>query len=120
MTLSILDKMRIDNSRVNFRRPEDPHGVIATVSQEESRAVAPHYNGFTYEQAYKTELRATTMWYANEAQFNMRYDIARKELLHYIYGPVISRLNDLRARAYDRDYREVLRVVDELEKELVE
>ena len=117
--MNILDRMKVENHRVTFRRPEDPHGVISNVSMTAARDVSPHYNGFTYEQAYKTEFRATTMWYANDTQYSMRYDIARKELLHYIYGPVIHRINEIRARAMDRDYREVLRVVDELEKELV-
>lgn len=118
--MSILDKMHVDNQRVNFRRPEDPHGVEGKLIQKEEHLVAPNYNGFTYEQAYRTELKVSTIWYANDEQFNMRYDVARKEMLHYLYGPVINRINEIRARALDRDYREVLRVVDELQKELLD
>lgn len=117
--MSILDKMHVENQRLTYRRQEDPHGVESKFSIHSDPVVAPIYNGFTYETAYRTEFKATTMWYANDAQYSMRYDIARKELLHYIYGPVIHRINEIRARAFDRDYREVLRVVDELEKELV-
>lgn len=118
--MNILDKMHVENQRLTYRRPEDPHGVEGKLIQSSEVAVAPQYNGYTFEQAYRTELKFSTMWYANDAQFSTRYDVAKKEILHYIYGPIIQRLNEIRARAYDRDYREVLRVVDELQKELLD
>lgn len=116
--MSILDRMGVENRQLPYRRPEDPHGAEISCTIEEG-TLTPNYNGFTYEKAWKTELKVTTVWYANDAQFSGRFDIARKEILHQVYGPVLHRLNELRARAYDRDCREVLRVVDEIEKELV-
>jgi hypothetical protein len=116
--MSILDRMEVENRQLQFKREEDPHGARTSFSVTEGPNTN-FYNGFTYEKSWKTELKVTTMWYANDAQFNLRYDIARKEILHQVYGPVLHRLNELRARAYDRDYLEVLRVVDEIEKELV-
>lgn len=116
--MSILDKMKVETMRRNLRRPEDPYGVEGNLTQVKINDAK--YNGFTYEQGFITSFTAKTMWYANDAQFRSREDLARKELLYYMYGPVINRLNEIRARAYDRDYREVLRVVDEIHKELLE
>jgi hypothetical protein len=80
----------------------------------------PEFNGFTYENAFRTEVRFTTVWYANQAQFHGREQLARKELLHFMYGPVLKNLVRLRARVADRDWHAVMQVVDDIEKELVE
>ena len=116
--MSILERMQVEDHLMPFKREEDPYGARVSYTLEEGPNTS-FYNGFTYEKSWKTEIRVATMWYANDAQFSMRRDLARKEILHYMYGPVLHRLSELRARAYDRDYLEVLRVVDEIEQELV-
>lgn len=115
--MSILDKITTENLR--YRRPEEPHPVRLNLSSKVETA-DPRYNGFTYETAYKTELNVATVWYANEAQFGGRASLARKELLHFLYGNVLNKLDYIRARCYDRDYARILEAVDELQKELVD
>ncbi len=117
--MSILDKVGIRNDALPFKRPEDPHGVEIQMATQQTHT-DPYHNGYTYETAFLTEVRIKTQWYANQAQFNDRYAIARKEMLYFMYGPVLDKLNAIMARAYDRDYREVIRLVDEIQKELVE
>lgn len=117
--MSILDsKLGIETRPTYIRRLEDPSPVGITLTE---RPVGEErYNGYTYEQGYETRATIATRWYANQAQYSDRLRLARKEMLYFMYGPIIHRFNELRARACDRDYREVLRIVDELERELVE
>lgn len=117
--MSILTKhLGVETTATRFRREMDPHPVEIVLT--ERPLGEEQYNGYTYEQGYETRAVIATRWYANSAQYSGRHAIARKELLYFIYGPVIDRLNEIRARACDRDYREVLRVVDEIQKELIE
>jgi hypothetical protein len=110
--------MHVTSERAPYRRQEDPHEVMSTVAVKADHIAPAYNNGFTYEQAYRTEFRATTMWYANEAQFQYRRDLAHKEMLYYIYGPVIAKLDTIRARSADRDWKAVHEIINELEKEL--
>lgn len=118
--MSILDKMRVSTRPVNFRRAEDPYGVTLDVLARSEPVQPDNYNGYSFEQAYVTDVRLSTMWYANDAQLEGRKELAEKEILHFIYGPIIRRFNELRARSADRDWREVHRILDEIEKELME
>lgn len=117
--MSILDRqLGIETRNIRVRRMSEPERVTAVTSELPTSNEV--YNGFTYEQGYETRVVVATRWFANRAQFHIRKRLAEKEILHFLYGPLLQRLHELRARAYDRDYREVLRVVDEIEKELVE
>lgn len=116
--MSILDKCNIRTDDMHLRRPEDPQEVTATLTQVEDNS-APKFNGFTNESAYRTSIQLHTTWYANDAQFRGREQLARKELLHFMYGPVLHRLHEIRARVADRDFMAAMRVVDEIERELV-
>ena len=119
--MSILDKTGISTRELHYRRPEDPHEAIVTYKEmDEVPSEAAFYNGFTFEEAFRTEVKVTTLWYANQAQFRDRQKIARKEILHVLYRPYLQRAAELRARLYDRDYRRAIEVLDEIEKELVE
>ena len=115
--MTILSKMNLQTSSIPFRRMEDPHKVVMTMTEAVARE--ERFNGYTYEQAYVTGVRLQTRWYANQAQYAGRKEMAEKEILYFIYGPVIQRFNELRARSADRDWREVHRILDELQKELV-
>lgn len=116
--MSFLDKCNIATRDLNYRRPEDPQEVMATLSHHEDNQ-EPKYNGFTYETAFITEIKVQTVWYANQAQFQGRQEMARQEILHFMYGPVLNRLAQLRARVADRDWRAAMKVVDDIQSELV-
>lgn len=117
--MSILDRMGIERRQLPYRRPEDPHGPETVI---ESREIigTNYYNGHTFEQGYNLRIVINTTWYANGAQLEGRERQARKELLYYIYGPVLSRFQELRSRVMDRDWRAAMTVLSEIEKELVE
>ena len=106
---------------LHYRRPEDPHEAVVTYKEMDLvPSEAAFYNGYTFEEAFRTEVKVATQWYANQAQFRDRQKLARKEILHVLYRPYLQRAAELRARLYDRDHRRALEVLDEIEKELVE
>lgn len=116
--MSILRKVGLETIENHWRRPEDPVPAHVTVETQESE-LSPKYNGFTHEYAFTMRVGVQTTFYANRAQYEGRHKMAETEILHLIYGPVLARLNRMRSRIADRDFRSAMAEVDALEKELL-
>lgn len=117
--MTILEQIKAEPRPLHVRRADDPHGPRGIYQVTEDTR-APYMNKFrVFEDAYITEVKVYSQWYANKAQFNTRREVAEKEILYYIYGPVIARLNELTARVMDRDTEESLRVISEIHKEIM-
>lgn len=117
--MSILDsKLGVKTRPTYIKRLEDPSPVAMTLA--EVPLGEERYNGYTHEQGYETKVTIATRWFANQAQYRDRHRWAREEMLHFIYGPILHRFSELRARSADRDWQEVHRVLNEIEKELLE
>lgn len=118
--MTILDRLQTENLRYR-RMPSpsleiQPHEPQLDVTHEAIYDLASLHNGYTYETAHKTELRVVTTWYANDAQFRMRKDHAEKELIYFLYGDILGKLNGMKSAAYDRDFERVLLLCQDIEK----
>lgn len=120
--MSILDKLETTSLRHRRIGPDQydqfaPHEPQVTLTYRPVD-VSPNYNGYTYEEAYETKLVAKSLWYANGAQLAGRRQHAEKEMLHWLYEPVLNRLYGLRSAAMNRDYERVLLLCEDIEKEI--
>lgn len=96
----------------------DTHGPMLSIKHELSDTPGRH-NGFTYETAFRTTMKVETIWYANDAQYIGREQHARKDLLHYMYDPVLTKLRYILSAAYDRDFERIEGIVASIEKEIL-
>jgi hypothetical protein len=104
----------------SMRRHEDPSRVRAIVSQGPVPHVQAQHNGFTYEEAFKTKLEVSTIWYANQAQFmgGERQRIAERALTEMVFEPYTKYRRRLLHAVMDRDTEEAVRLLDLIDKEI--
>lgn len=119
---SIVD--RLYTQSLNYRRLPPANSEVDTCApkltiERELANVSPQFNGYTYETAYRTTLKIETIYYANDAQYIGREQHARKDILHYMYDPVLTKLRYIVSAAYDRDYERVIGLVNSIEKEIL-
>lgn len=116
--MSWLDNVTTDRVVPAIRRHSDSSRVLTSLSYEEANHVQSQHNGHTWEYAHKTKLVVQSIWYANEAQFTGRQQIAERAILETVFEPYIKYRLRLIHAVIDRDTEEAMRLLGMIDKEI--
>lgn len=115
--MSILRKLfKAEVRDTGYRMPEEPRPTFTEVNVRERPDLSSL--ALDFRNVYRLSVSFHNQFAANPAERERALRYAEQEMLHTIYGPVFNKLDALRKAAWDRDFREVMRLVDGLEKEL--